>query len=109
MNMKNELRVIINQKQYTLAGYESEEYLQKVASFINSKYAELYELEGYKHLDAEMKNVLMQINLADEYYKMVEARDALLLQIDEKNKEIFDLKHELISLKEEERGKKRNP
>ncbi len=107
MNMKNELRVIINGKQYTLSGYESEEYLQKTANFLNTKHNELAELEGYNHLEADLKNVLMQINLADEYFKMAEEKAELERQLDEKNKEIFELKHELIAKKEEERGKKR--
>lgn len=106
MNMKNVLKVMIGGKEYTLSGYESEEYLQKIASFINVKRSELSEMEGYTHLEREHRVVLMEINLADAYYKMVEERDDLQKQLDEKNKEIFDLKHELISLKEEERGKK---
>lgn len=106
MNMKNVLKVMINGKEYTLSGYESEEYMQKIAGFINAKQSELASLEGYTHLENEHKVVLMQINLADAYYKMVEERDYLVSQLEEKNKEIFDLKHELISLKEEERGKK---
>lgn len=107
MNMKNVLKVMIGGKEYTLSGYESEEYLQKIASFINSKRAELANIEGFTHLENEHRVVLMEINLADSYYKMVEERDELVKQLEEKNKEIFDLKHELISLKEEERGKKK--
>ena len=91
MNVKNDIKVIINNKQYTISGYESEEYLQ----------------DGYKHLDEKHKNLMLQINLADEYYKMVEKKEDLEKEIEERNKEIFELKHELISKKEEERGKKR--
>ena len=32
MNKFNDIEVIINNKRYTLSGYESEEYLQRVAS-----------------------------------------------------------------------------
>ena len=35
MNTKNDVEVIINGKQYTLSGYESSEYLQKIANHIN--------------------------------------------------------------------------
>lgn len=106
MNLKNVLKVMINGKEYILSGYESEEYLQKIATFINTKHHELSNTPGYTHLENEHKIVLMQINLADAYYKMVEERDLLQKQLEEKNKELFDLKHDLISLKEEERGKK---
>lgn len=106
MNEKNDIKVIINNKQYTISGYESEEYLQKIALFLNSKYMELSKEDGYKHLDDKHKNLMIQLNLADEYYKMVEKKEDLEKEIEKRDKEIFELKHELISKKEEERGKK---
>ena len=108
MNLKNDLKVIINGKTYTISGYESEEYLQKIARFINNKYEAFQSTDAFRHLNTELRNILMQINLADEYYKLVEQKEELERQLEEKNKEIFDLKHELISKKEEER-KSREP
>jgi len=107
MNEKNTIKVIINNKQYTVSGYESEEYLQKIALFLNSKYSELLKEEGYKRSNERQQNLIMQINLVDEYYKMVEKNEDLEKEIEKRDKEIFELKHELISKKEEERGKKR--
>lgn len=106
MNEKNDIKVIINNKQYTISGYESEEYLQKLALFLNSKYTELSKEDGYKHLDATHKNLMVQLNLADEYYKMVEKKEDVEKELEKRDKELFELKHELISIKEEERGKK---
>ena len=40
MSSKNTTEVIIGGKVFTLGGYESEEYLQKIASYINNKLAE---------------------------------------------------------------------
>ena len=106
MNEKNDIKVIINNKQYTISGYESEEYIQRIAIFLNSKYSELSKEDGYKHLSDTYKNLMMQINIADEYYKMVEKNEDLQKEIEKRDKELFELKHELISKKEEERGKK---
>lgn len=39
MSSKTDTEVIIGGKVFTLCGYESEEYLQKVASYINNKLA----------------------------------------------------------------------
>ena len=103
MNMKNDVDVIINGKKYTLSGYESEDYLQRIATFINNKYSELTESEGWNHLSAEMRDTLMQINLADEYMKQLTRNEELEKEIDDKNKEIFNLKQDLITKKEEER------
>ena len=57
MNTMNDLEVIINNKRYTISGYESEEYLQKIASHINSKYAQFRTHENYNHMDSEIRNL----------------------------------------------------
>ncbi len=45
MAAKNNTEVIIDGKVYTLSGYESQEYLQKVATYINDKIAEFKMLD----------------------------------------------------------------
>ena len=40
MAQKNDIPVVINGKVYTLSGYESEEYLQSIAMYINNKVTE---------------------------------------------------------------------
>ena len=47
MAVKNTAKVIIGGKIITLGGYESEEYFQKVASYINKKMDELSGMPGY--------------------------------------------------------------
>ena len=37
MSPKTDTEVIIGGKVFTLSGYESEEYMQKIASYINNK------------------------------------------------------------------------
>jgi cell division protein ZapA len=97
MNKYHDIEVIINNKRYTLSGYESEEYLQKIASYINSKHAEFRNKDAYKFLDSELKNILMQINIADDYYKTRDKIKELEKENETKSNEIFDIKHELIS------------
>lgn len=41
MASKNTVKVLIDGKIITLSGYESEEYLQRVASYLNNKLTEL--------------------------------------------------------------------
>ena len=97
MNKYHDIEVIINNKRYTLSGYESEEYLQKIASYINSKHAEFRNKDAYKFLDADLKNILMQINIADEYYKTKYKIKDLETENEAKANEIFELKHEVVS------------
>ena len=53
----------------TLSGYESEEYLQKVASYINNKLAEYNRVESFRRQPADIQNILVELNIADDYFK----------------------------------------
>ncbi|MDO5381882.1 MAG: cell division protein ZapA [Eubacteriales bacterium] len=97
MSSKNTTEVIIGGKVYTLGGYESEEYLQKVASYINNKITEFSKDEGFRRQSAETRATLMYLNIADDYFKAKKSGDSLSLEIESKDKEIYDLKHELIA------------
>ena len=106
MNKKRDIEVIIMNKRITLSGYESEEYMQRIASYINDKYEEYKDSESYKQLDAEMKNILVQINLADDYYKALDKIKELKIMNDSKSEELYEIKHEVISAQTElERAK----
>ena len=48
MASKTDVQVLLGGKVYTLSGYESEEYLQKIALYINNKMTELNQMPGYK-------------------------------------------------------------
>lgn len=98
MNKQTSTEVIINGKLYTLSGYESGEYMQRVASYINEKYAEFKNQPSYRLLDADMKNVLMHLNIADDYFKLKDQMRNKENDSDVKSNEIFELKHEIISL-----------
>ena len=69
MSAKTSAEVVIDGKVYTLSGYEGEEYLQKVAAYINNKIIEFDAIEDYRHLPLNMKNTLIQLNIADDYFK----------------------------------------
>lgn len=97
MNKYNDIEVIINNKRYTLSGYESEEYLHRVASYINNKHAQFRDKDAYKFLDAELKNILLQINIADDYFKTLDKLEELKKENESKSNEIYDIRHELIT------------
>lgn len=98
MNKRTDIEVIINGKRYVICGYESEEYLQKVASYINSKITEFKQQDFYRTLDSEMRNILLQLNIADDYFKVKKLLKQAESDSDLKSGEIFDLKHEIIML-----------
>lgn len=97
MSAKTSAEVVIDGKVYTLSGYEGEEYLQKVAAYINNKICEFDAIEDYRHLPLNMKATMIQLNIADDYFKAKSQVEKLERDIELKDKEIYDLKHDLIS------------
>lgn len=95
---RNDTEVIINNKQYRLSGFENEEYLQKIAAFLNSKINEIKQQDTYRNLDKDTKELFLEINLADEYFKMKSKLEESEQDSDSKSNEIYSLKHEIMSL-----------
>lgn len=97
MSSKTDTEVIIGGKVFTLSGYESEEYLQKVASYINNKINEYNKVESFRRQPMDTQGVLLQLNIADDYFKAKKQITVLEEELQAKEKELYDLKHELIS------------
>lgn len=97
MATKNDAEVIINGKVYKLSGYESEEYLQKIASYINGKIHSFEETESYMRLNQDVRNVLLNINLADDYFKAKKQADFIESDAESRDKQLYDVKHELVA------------
>ena len=99
MAVKNTAKVIIGGKIITLGGYESEEYFQKVASYINKKMDELSAMPGYSRQPMETKHTLISLNITDDYFKAKKQAEVFEQNLQQKDQEMYDLKHELISLR----------
>ena len=97
MSEKSSTEVIIGGKVYTLSGYEGEEYLQKVAAYINNKINEFDSMEEYRRFPTDMKATLLQLNIEDDYFKAKAQVKKLEQDIEMKDREIYNLKHDLIS------------
>lgn len=97
MSVKTDTEVIIGGKVFILSGYESEEYLQRVASYINNKTAEYNKVESFKRQPVDTQSVLLQLNIADDYFKAKKQISLLEEELQSKEKELYDLKHELIA------------
>lgn len=97
MSSKTDTEVIIGGKVFTLSGYESEEYLQKVASYINNKINEYNKVDSFRRRPMDTQSILLQLNIADDYFKAKKQISVLEEELQTKEKELYDLKHELIS------------
>ena len=94
---KNYTEVLIGGKVFTLSGFESEDYLQRISNYLNHKIADCESVEGYNRQTAETRSTLLALNIADDYFKAKRQGTVLESDVQQKDKEMYELKHELIS------------
>ena len=97
MSAKTDTEVIIGGKVLTVSGNESAEYLQKVAAYINNKVNEYAKMDSFKRQSDDKQNMLIQLNIADDYFKAKKQIELLEQDLKAKDNELYDLKHELIA------------
>ena len=96
--MKNRVTVTIAGQEYTLVATEDAAYMEKVAKHVNTKVAEVLTEAKVSTTDAA---ILAAVNVADEYFKEVEAAENLRGQLKEYLEEATDLKSQLSEAKRE--------
>ena len=90
--------VLIGGKVYSLAGADAE-HLQRVAALLNSKLVEVRGTAGYKNMDPEYRELLLNLNLADEYFKVREEADRYQDEAASMENELYTARHDLVSMK----------
>ena len=101
MAEKTTIKVLIDGKIITLSGYETEEYLQRVSFYLNSKIEELKGMTGYSRLSQETKSSLLALNIADDYFKAKTQAETLERDMEDKDRDAYANKQQLISLQME--------
>ncbi len=96
MKVKNDVEVLIDGKKYTISGFGSPEYIQKIATYINSKYAEFNKSEVFHRINMDYKSVMLAVNIADDYFEAVEDFNSTKTDNAKKDKLILSMKHEII-------------
>ena len=97
MTEKTDVQVIIDGKVLTISGFESEEHLQKIASFINNKIAEYNKVDAFKHSNSDTQHRLIELNITDEYFKAKRQIEQLEADLRSKENELYDLKHDSVN------------
>ena len=99
---KTRTRVKIGGKEYVMAGFESEEYIHRVAIYVDRKMTELK--EQYVNLNPGTLSVLTAINVADDLLKLQDQFDALGCDLQAQIEENKKLKIELSLDKDTKRS-----
>ena len=96
--MQNRVTVTVGGLKYTLLAVEDENYVHRVAAYVNDKLKETAKAGGVSQMDCA---VLTAINIADERFKELEASVDLRRQIKDLPEENAKLKSELSESKRE--------
>ncbi len=96
--MQTKVTVTINGQEYNLVAAEDASYMKKVGAHVDEKIQEMLESGKISTADAA---VLAALNIADEYYKSVDAAENLRGQIKSLMEENGDLKSQLSKAKQE--------
>ena len=96
--MKNRVTVSIAGQEYTLVAAEEQGYVEKVAQHVDTQ---MKQVLGESKTSLADGAVLTAMNIADEYFKEVEASENLRRQLKEYLEEATKLKMELSEAKRE--------
>ena len=97
MDSKNYAEALIDGSVYTLAGAEEKSYFQKVAAYINDKIEQLRSQPGFTKQNDNYQTVMVELNIADDYFKAIDRLKAMEAQKADMERETYSLKHELVS------------
>ncbi|MDD4371440.1 MAG: cell division protein ZapA [Anaerostipes sp.] len=95
---KDIVEVIIDGKIFYLGGEESEEYMHKVASYLNHKTRELKSADNYRKLPPDMQSFHLALSVADDYMRQTQENDELEQQLEQKEGSLYEMKQQLVQL-----------
>lgn len=96
--MKNRITVTIADQDYTLVAAEDQGYMEKVAAHVDTGLRQVLRETKVSLMDGA---ILSALNIADQYFKEVEASENLRRQLKEYLEESAKMKLELSEAKRE--------
>ncbi|HHW32255.1 MAG TPA: cell division protein ZapA [Clostridiaceae bacterium] len=99
MAAKNKVEVRIGGKDYILVGSESDEYIQKVALYIDKKMNEVTRMNN--KLSTSLAAVLTAVNVADDLFKIQQREANLTGELERTKEELEQLRTEVKKLSAE--------
>ena len=79
-----------------MGGADNELHIQKVASCVNRKLAELEDTEAYRSLPNDLKPVLVELNIADELIQAQDTIEMLRNDLRLRETELSEIKQALV-------------
>lgn len=98
---QNAVEVVIAGEIVTLTGQESEEYIQRVARFIDKKIAKLKKEKKTLGVNSFMKTLLLSVNITDDLFKETDKNEGLVNELNRCKRELAGYQKELGKLQDE--------
>jgi cell division protein ZapA len=95
---KANTQVLIGGKIFNMSGNENEEYMQKIAAYLNRKITSIEAEFQEKRIPQDMRNLLIQINIADELMKEREIAASMETDLKSLQEELNIARQEIASL-----------
>ena len=95
MTKKSMVQVAIGGKVLTMGGADDETHIQRIASCVNHVLQEFEDKDEYRCLPADLKPVLIHINIAEELIKAQDQIQQLEEDLRLKENELAELRQEL--------------
>ena len=99
MAEKNYTEVTIMGKSYILGGSENKSYLQRIATYVNGRAADLSKTQGFLRQTQDYRHLMLIMNIADDYYKAQTQVEELKKKQEALEQELYSVKHELVTSK----------
>lgn len=99
MNAINKTIVRIAGKEYKIKSTESDEYIQRVALYLDKKMAKI--MESSNKLSTSMAAVLSALNVADDYFKLREKTVAMEEELKVRKEKAVSLENDKNKLQSE--------
>ena len=90
--------VLINGSVYRIGGADSAHIIE-VASYLNDLIKRVQGIKGYGRLDTAQKELLINLNLTDEYFKARNSSEKYKSESEKLEKELYAVRHELVNVK----------
>ena len=94
--MKNAVEVVVDGRVYKISGYESQEYMHQIAVYINEKMTQCHNTENYRKQSSDQRQLMLSMNLADDYFKAKNQAERLTAELEKKERELYSVRHDLI-------------
>ncbi|MBP3729453.1 MAG: cell division protein ZapA [Lachnospiraceae bacterium] len=97
MAEKNYTEINLMGKSYILGGAENESYLQRIATYVNGKHAELAKTQGFLRKNSDYRYLMLIMNVADDYFKAQTRLEDMGKRLEALEQELYSVKHDLVA------------